>query len=86
MASSKVPSFMIILCLLLGANEIYWVISVLFFNPLGYLLLGIIALAGVVIYQSGLWPGIKAVLNPIINQLVGQVKGAIGLEVKTKKD
>ena len=83
--TTQIPAFMIVLLLVLGFNEIVWVIS----NPITLLFLLIAILMGIAIWYLNLGPVIFPVLQLALRNLISNVHNLMSAAApadKEKKD
>lgn len=65
---SRIPTYMVIILLVLGWNEIMWVLSWIFFSPITFSLSFIIIMVGYALWRANAWAVVKAVGAPIMKE------------------
>jgi len=75
-SSASIPSYFLLLLLVLGANEIWYVVNMLLFNPLGLVFLVLMLISAFVIFKLNLYPVIYSGVSMGLKHLASQYSPA----------
>jgi len=78
-ASQLIPQWIYALLLILGANEIVYVVNLLLFNPAGLILVFILVFSILVVVKFNLWPTLYAMSKPVIENAILLTKIKMGV-------
>jgi len=85
MSSSSTPTYLWVLILILGANEIWAFISFFLGSWLGWFFLLMLASIAFAIYHLNLTPVILPIVRPMVNQAIQTAKEKVGMGGKSSK-